>query len=74
MPRVTTKGQVTIPKETRDALGIGPGSEVEFIVRGGEAVVRKASIDKAIERWRGYLGRDKTTDEIMEELRGPGGE
>ena len=28
--RVTSKGQVTIPKEIRDRLGIGPGSEVEF--------------------------------------------
>jgi AbrB family looped-hinge helix DNA binding protein len=29
--RVTTKGQVTIPEEIRDRLGIGPGSEVEFL-------------------------------------------
>jgi AbrB family looped-hinge helix DNA binding protein len=28
--RVTQKGQVTIPLEVRRALGIGPGSEVEF--------------------------------------------
>ena len=71
MPRVTSKGQVTIPKETRKALGIGPGSEVEFIVRDGEAVVRKKSIREAIERWRGRLKTNKTTDEIMDELRGP---
>ena len=31
--RVTTKGQVTIPKHIRDHLGIGPGSEVEFSSR-----------------------------------------
>lgn len=29
--RVTSKGQVTIPKGIRDRLGIGPGSEVEFV-------------------------------------------
>ena len=29
--RVTSKGQVTIPKEIRDQLGIEPGSEVEFV-------------------------------------------
>ena len=29
--RVTTKGQVTIPKEIRDRLRIVPGSEVDFI-------------------------------------------
>ena len=28
--RVTSKGQVTIPKEVRDKLGIHPGSEVGF--------------------------------------------
>lgn len=37
--RVTEKGQVTIPKPIRDKLGIGPGSEVEFILRNGEVVV-----------------------------------
>lgn len=31
--RVTEKGQVTIPKLIRDKLGIGPGSEVEFVER-----------------------------------------
>jgi len=29
--RVTEKGQVTIPKEIRDHLGIVPGSDVEFV-------------------------------------------
>jgi AbrB family looped-hinge helix DNA binding protein len=37
--RVTEKGQVTIPKPIRDKLGIGPGSEVEFILRNGEVVI-----------------------------------
>jgi AbrB family looped-hinge helix DNA binding protein len=33
MPRstVTSKGQVTIPKEVRDELGLKPGDRVEFI-------------------------------------------
>jgi AbrB family looped-hinge helix DNA binding protein len=71
MPRLTSKGQVTVPKATREALGIGPGSEVEFVVRGNEAVLRKASIRAAIQRWRGSLRDGKGTDEIIEELRGP---
>lgn len=70
MPRVTSRGQVTIPKATREALGIGPGSEVEFVVRGNEAVMRKASIRAAIERWKGFLGQENTTDQIMDVLRG----
>ena len=37
--RVTSKGQVTIPKRVRDALGISAGSAVEFELRPeGEAV------------------------------------
>ena len=34
--RVTEKGQVTIPKPIRDKLGIGPGSEVEFVESGDD--------------------------------------
>ncbi|OGA17709.1 MAG: hypothetical protein A3I01_11760 [Betaproteobacteria bacterium RIFCSPLOWO2_02_FULL_65_24] len=34
---VTSKGQVTIPKRVRQALGITPGSKVEFDVEGGGA-------------------------------------
>ena len=41
---VTSKGQVTIPKRVRVALGITPGSKVDFTVAGAGArlkVVRK---------------------------------
>ncbi len=31
--RVTSKGQVTIPKEIRDRLGIRAGSDVDFVER-----------------------------------------
>ena len=34
---VTSKGQVTIPKKVRQALGISPGSKVEFNLDGGGA-------------------------------------
>lgn len=74
MPRVTSKGQVTIPKATRDALGLVPGSEVEFIVQGGEAVLRKGSIHDAIQRWAGHLAADgetRSADELFEDVRGP---
>lgn len=39
--RVTTKGQVTIPKEIRDRLGIEPGSEVEFVERDNVVIIEK---------------------------------
>jgi AbrB family looped-hinge helix DNA binding protein len=28
---LTTKGQLTLPKEVRAALGVGPGDRVEFV-------------------------------------------
>ena len=37
---VTSKGQVTIPKRVRQALGITAGSKVEFDVVGGNAQLR----------------------------------
>ena len=39
--RVTTKGQVTIPKEVRDALDIAEGDQLIFRVEAGRAVVAR---------------------------------
>ena len=39
-PTVTSKGQVTIPKEIRRELGIRQGSKVRFSVRNGKAEMR----------------------------------
>lgn len=38
---VTTKGQVTIPQEIRERLGLLPHSEVEFDVVGDSVRIRK---------------------------------
>ena len=37
--KVTSKGQVTVPKAVRDALGIKEGDEVVFRVQGNHAVL-----------------------------------
>ncbi len=53
--RVTEKGQVTIPKAIRDKLGIGPGSEVEFVEREDAVhLVRLTLPDDPEERRRAY--------------------
>ena len=72
---VTSKGQVTIPKRVRDALGITPGSAVEFELRPeGEAVlipVRRAKRAKSrFARLRGTATVKMTTREIMALTRG----
>ena len=42
--RVTEKGQVTIPKEIRDRLGIGPGSEVDFVERDAVVLLERREV------------------------------
>jgi len=37
--RITSKGQVTIPQEIREELGLHPNTEVEFTVEDGRAVL-----------------------------------
>lgn len=39
--KVTSKGQVTIPKGVRDALGIAEGDEVVFRVEGHRAILAR---------------------------------
>ena len=46
--RVTTKGQVTIPLAIRQALGIVPGTELSFRIRGS-----RIEIEKAVDGGRG---------------------
>ncbi|HEX3238682.1 MAG TPA: AbrB/MazE/SpoVT family DNA-binding domain-containing protein [Solirubrobacterales bacterium] len=76
--RITSKGQVTIPKEIRDNLGFLPGTEVEFFVENGVARVRKAQGGQTrgretVEHLR-EAGRradfTMTTEEIMRLTRG----
>ena len=39
--QVTSKGQVTLPKEMRDKLGIKPGQKVRFMLDGDTLTVFK---------------------------------
>ncbi|TVR87837.1 MAG: AbrB/MazE/SpoVT family DNA-binding domain-containing protein [Spirochaetaceae bacterium] len=67
--RVTEKGQVTIPQSIRVALGINPGTEVEFELQGDHAVVKRiVQPDVVAERLENYAGSadvGMSTDEIL---------
>lgn len=72
MSRVTAKGQVTIPKEIREELGIQPGDEVTFEEAESGYVVRKEVDESRFETWRGIADTDESVSERMDELRGRG--
>jgi AbrB family looped-hinge helix DNA binding protein len=70
--RVTSKGQVTIPIEIREKLGILPNTEVEFEIHGNTARLVKVPAKRAsgrganvVARLRGTADVKMTTDEIL---------
>lgn len=42
--KVMSKGQVTIPKEVRDLLGLKEGSRVSFVVNGNQVIMENSAI------------------------------
>jgi AbrB family looped-hinge helix DNA binding protein len=72
--RVTIKGQVTIPQEIREKLGITPAVEIDFIEEKDRVylVKRKGTPKKAptFRKLRGIANVKMTTDEIMALTRG----
>lgn len=73
---LTSKGQVTIPKQIRDALNLVPGCAVDFAVnRDGEVVIHKVSThpSRKPDRFEAVRGRADVkwrTDDLMNLLRG----
>jgi AbrB family looped-hinge helix DNA binding protein len=74
--RITSKGQVTIPLEIREKLGLLPNTEVEFAIdRDGVRITKAArpgtrSRGRAIvEHMRGRATSGMSTDQIMRLLR-----
>jgi len=74
--RLTSKGQVTIPKAIRDQLGVKPGDEVEFISHdSGPVVVRSTDAARRFNETLERLRRNPpikghSTDEILDMTRG----
>lgn len=73
--RVTSKGQVTIPRNVRQRLGIFPHTEVEFVMEGNTVYLRTADKTasrgkRVVEALRGRATVRMTTDEIMALTRG----
>jgi len=70
--KITSKGQVTIPIEIRERLGLLPNTEVEIQLQGNGARLVKASSKPAhrrgseiANRLRGKADVKLTTDQIL---------
>jgi AbrB family looped-hinge helix DNA binding protein len=64
------RGQIVIPKEARDALGLKAGSKLHLRMDGNRLVIeKKVALD--LSRWVGKAVDDGLTrDEALTELRG----
>jgi antitoxin PrlF len=67
---LTSKGQVTIPKEIRDAMGLEAGSMVDFVQRDGVVYLIPDDPVARIRLFLGALHEPGCTDEVLDELRG----
>lgn len=68
--KITTKGQVTIPAEIRERLGLLPHTEVEFRLAGNGVVLTKAKRgarrgQRVVDHLRGRGTVRMSTDEIL---------
>jgi len=55
---VSSRGQVALPKEIRERLGLGEGTTLTVRVDGDELILRKAPASS----WREWEGRLKGSD------------
>lgn len=71
--RISSKGQVTVPAEVRDRLGLAPGTPIAFELREDSVVLRKSFRgEHPVDRVFGSLRLDRPVDELIDEMRGPG--
>ena len=71
---VTSKGQVTIPKELRDRFGIEPGAQVDFAPAEDGIRLRKVVDRRKQTKVFGCLKAElggRSVIELLDELRGP---
>lgn len=70
--RVSERGQITIPKQVRERLGLRPGQVLEVREDEGRVVLTKVHPRSPVDEVYGVLDLGRPTDEILRELRGDG--
>jgi len=77
--KISKKGQITIPKDVREKLGLKVGDKVVFesisqgiLIRKKEDLDINKILDEITGIWKDHpLFKNKTTKEIIEMMRGP---
>lgn len=70
--KVTSKGQVTIPKKVREKLGVHPGEDLGFEEKNGLIYIQKTVKKSPFDKWVGRLTHleGQQSDDLVKELRG----
>ncbi|MEY4562718.1 MAG: hypothetical protein RLZZ618_1995 [Pseudomonadota bacterium] len=68
---VAERGQITLPKAVRDALGLTKGTQLKVELEGGRIILRK-NVDDAVSKARGRFKLDgfESVDDAMGAVRG----
>lgn len=77
LAKVTTKGQITIPKSIRERLNIKDGSKIIFLEKGNDIIIKNAamiSLEKIQKAFEGEaerlnLNSEKDVVELIKEER-----
>ncbi|MDJ0615479.1 MAG: type II toxin-antitoxin system PrlF family antitoxin [Calothrix sp. MO_192.B10] len=64
---ITTKGQVTIPKEIRDYLKLDTGSKVDFVI-DENGIVKMIPLNVPVQKLSGILHRPGMKSATLEEM------
>ena len=70
--KVTSKGQITLPKKVRERLGVNPGDDVGFEEKDNLLVISKVVTKSPFDKWVGALKhlRGQRSDDLLRETRG----
>ena len=70
--KVTSKGQITIPKNVREKLAVKTGEDINFEEKDGVFYIKKSVTKSPFDKWKGKLKelKCKSADEIVKKLRG----
>jgi len=68
--RLSSKGQVVIPKRIREAMQLEAGDDLVVLRKGNQIIIRPLTLENLIEEAREAYreGRTKTTEEVFQDL------